>query len=44
MERESRVRAGAVPGALGGFTVEPGQHFLHGEQFILRTAAGIGFH
>lgn len=44
MERETRVRVGAVPGVLGGFTVEPGQHFLHGEQFILRTAAGIGFH
>ena len=44
MERETRVRAGSVPRALGGFAVEPGQHFLHGDEFLLHTVAGIGFH
>ena len=44
MERETRVRTGSVPRALGGFAVEPGQHFLHGDEFLLHTAAGIGFH
>ncbi len=44
MDRETRVRTGPVPLGLGGFTVEAGQHFLHGEQFLLRTPGGIGFH
>ncbi len=44
MERETRHRAGSVPRALGGFAVEPGQHFLHGDEFLLHTVAGIGFH
>lgn len=43
MERETRVHTGSVPRALGGFAVEPGQHFLHGDEFLLHTAAGIGF-
>jgi len=44
MDLETRVRSGPVPQTLGGFTVEPGQHFLHGEEFLLRTPEGIGFH
>lgn len=44
MDCETSVRTGQVPQILGGFTVEPGQHFLHGEEFLLRTETGIGFH
>ncbi len=44
MDRETKLRTGPVPQVLGGFAVEPGQHFLHGEEFLLRTEGGIGFH
>ena len=44
MERETRVRAGAVPRQLGGLAILPDSHFLHGDEFVLRTAGGIGFH
>lgn len=44
IERETRVRAGTVPRELGGFGIEPDRHFLHGDEFVLRTANDIGFH
>lgn len=44
MERETAAREGRVPHELGGFAIAPGEHFLHGDAFVLRTTSGIGFH
>ncbi len=44
LRRESRTRAGSVPRALDGQAVAPGQAWLAGDAFLLRTRSGYGYH
>lgn len=44
MAHETRVRQGAVPRELAGFAVPDDRWSLYGEEFLFRTAEGIGLH
>lgn len=44
LARETAPRAGPVPDRIGGVEVPPGWSALIGDEYLLRTASGFGFH
>lgn len=42
--RENRIRPGPLPRSLGGLPVGPGEQRLVGDEYLLRTQSGLGFH
>ena len=44
MRRETAVRYGAVPHALGAIAVGPEEYALVGDEFLMRTKDGLAFH
>jgi hypothetical protein len=43
MERETRVKYGAIDLGIFGFNVEPGQSHIDADRFLLRTPAGLDY-
>jgi hypothetical protein len=43
MERETRVKYGAIDLGIFGFNVEPGQSHIDADRFLLRTTAGLDY-